>query len=296
MNTGLRIAIYGNPKAETPLLRSVADLIHILMPHCAAIDIVDDFYAVLSQLVSLPGLVKSVNNPLPGTDIIISIGGDGTFLRAVSWEGKGNVPIAGLNAGHLGYLTGWTLQEKDEFARAILQKDYRVNHRSLIKIETEGFDGIEWPYALNEVAVLKENSSNMISVRAEIDGNYLADYYADGLIVSTPTGSTGYNLSVGGPILEPQLPAWIISPVAAHALNMRPLVVSDQLHLRLEAKSRTDNVLLSLDGRSVSLPDKVALTLTKAPFTMPVVRRSHTTFADTLRDKLFWGVSKAPKG
>lgn len=130
----------------------------------------------------------------------------------------------------------------------------------------------------------------MIDVKAEIDGHYLADYQGDGLIVATPTGSTGYNLSTGGPILEPQLPVWVLSPVAPHSLNMRPLVVSAASCLHLVVNSRSSHVLLSMDGRSVSIPSGTSLTITAAPFSMPVVRPSGSIFATTLREKLYWGL------
>lgn len=286
----LNIALFGNPTGGDETFPSVVALIDALAPLCRGIEVERDFYRRLQRSEnSLPG-VTAVERPSAATDIIISIGGDGTFLRAVRWEGEGRIPVAGLNGGHLGYLTGWTLDEIPEFVKALVEEDYRVERRSMIKVETASLPAKGWPYALNEVAVLKESSATMIGVRAEISGNYLADYDGDGLIVATPTGSTGYNLSVGGPVLEPELPAWILSPVAAHSLTMRPLVVSEESELRLVAHSRTGRVLLSLDGRSIVIPEDEEVRLVKAPFTMPIVRRRVVTFADTLREKLYWGL------
>lgn len=291
MSDKLHIAIFGNPLADDYALRHTNDLIGMLAVGGCSIDIEATFHDCLAAKSELHESVRRVDTPDADTDMIISIGGDGTFLRAVSWEEVGLIPIAGLNGGHLGYLTGWTLDEIPEFVHALSEGNYRAERRSMIKVESEVLRGEDyWPYALNEVAVLKESSATMISVSAEINDAYLTVYDADGLIAATPTGSTGYNLSVGGPILEPSLPAWVLSPVAAHSLNMRPLVVSDDSRLRLLPRSRTHRVLLSLDGRSISVPDNVPLLLTKASFTMAVVRPADTTFADTLREKLYWGV------
>ncbi len=264
-----------------------------LLEDCSSfIDIEKEFYDSLSGEIDMPESVRRVDCPDSTSDILISVGGDGTFLRAVSWQGDSGVPVAGLNGGHLGYLAGWTLKEIPEFVEAICCGGYRVEQRSLLKVEAEKsiLPASEWLYALNEVALLKESTATMIGVSAEIDGRFLADYDGDGLIVATPTGSTGYNLSVGGPILGPRIPAWVVSPVAPHSLNMRPLVVSDSSVLRLVAHSRTSHVLLCLDGRSISIPDNVAIRVSRAPFDIPVVRPAATTFSDTLRRKLYWGL------
>lgn len=289
MSSQLHIALYGYSNAGVSAFQSAELLINLLRPHCASIECFKDFY----QKLSCGDDVKPVESPSDTTDIIISIGGDGAFLHAVSWEGKGKIPIAGLNGGHLGYLTGWTLKEIDNFAQAIIEGNYKIEERSLIEVESESLVPDFWPYALNEASILKESSATMISVKAEKDGMRLTEYDADGLIVSTPTGSTGYNLSVGGPILEPELQAWVVSPVAAHSLNMRPLVISDTSVLKLSASSRTENVMLSLDGRTLVIPCSEPVYLRKAPFKMKVIRKKDATFLATLREKLYWGLSES---
>lgn len=272
---------------------AVSRLLSLLAPHCNTIAIEAIYHDRLkANAIPLPPAVRRVAQPPADTDIIVSVGGDGTFLRAVEWEGGGHIPVAGLNGGHLGYLTGWTLGETDTFVSAIAAGDYHVEQRALIEVECDALPA-PVPYALNEVAVLKEGSSNMISITANIDGKYLTDYNGDGLIVSTPTGSTGYNLSVGGPILEPQLPAWVLSPVAPHALTMRPLVVSAHSLLTLSLHARTPLLRVSIDGRSFSVPDGTTVTLRNAPLTMPVVRPADSTFASTLREKLLWGMDRS---
>ena len=226
-------------------------------------------------------------------DFIVSLGGDGTFLRAAAWSGASGVPVAGVNMGHLGYLAAFTPSELRALPRLLAGGHYHLQRRSLLEVRfpervalPDGF----WPYALNEVAFLRLATASMIDVMVEIDGRRLATYSGDGLIVSTPTGSTGYNLSVGGPLIQPGVEAWSISPIAPHALTMRPLVVSDRSILSIRTMSRTRSFRFSLDSRTVSLPAKTRIEIRKAPFAINVVLREGRTFAEALRDKLHWGV------
>ena len=226
-------------------------------------------------------------------DFIVSLGGDGTFLRAAAWSGASGVPVAGVNMGHLGYLAAFTPSELRALPRLLAGGHYHLQRRSLLEVRfpervalPDGF----WPYALNEVAFLRLATASMIDVMVEIDGRRLATYSGDGLIVSTPTGSTGYNLSVGGPLIQPGVEAWSISPIAPHALTMRPLVVSDRSVLSIRTMSRTRSFRFSLDSRTVSLPAKTRIEIRKAPFAINVVLREGRTFAEALRDKLHWGV------
>lgn len=226
-------------------------------------------------------------------DFIVSLGGDGTFLRAAAWSGASGVPVAGVNMGHLGYLAAFTPSELRALPRLLAGGHYHLQRRSLLEVRfpervalPDGF----WPYALNEVAFLRLATASMIEVMVEIDGRRLATYSGDGLIVSTPTGSTGYNLSVGGPLIQPGVEAWSISPIAPHALTMRPLVVSDRSVLSIRTMSRTRSFRFSLDSRTVSLPAKTRIEIRKAPFAINVVLREGRTFAEALRDKLHWGV------
>jgi NAD+ kinase len=170
---------------------------------------------------------------------------------------------------------------------------YKIETRSLIEVTSSRKEAIiDWNYALNEVAILKQDTSSMISVATKVNDVDLATYLGDGLIIATPTGSTGYNLSVGGPIVEPTAPNWIISPIAAHSLTMRPLVVGDSHELTITTTSRATNYRVSLDGRSVTLPVGSTIKLRKAPFVTKVVQRTKHNFGETLRNKLLWGVDK----
>lgn len=222
--------------------------------------------------------------------LAISIGGDGTFLRTAQWVGNKGIPILGINTGHLGYLADAQIAEGTDILDDIINNRYKIEERSLIETCCGSSDFDKWQYALNEVAILKQDTASMISVKTEINGTELATYLGDGLIIATPTGSTGYNLSVGGPIIEPCAPIWAISPIAAHSLTMRPLVVSNDSILSITTTSRASNYLLSIDGRSTTLPAGTTITLKKAPFTIKVAQRLNHHFTDTLRSKLFWGI------
>lgn len=229
-------------------------------------------------------------------DMAVSIGGDGTFLRTARWIGRRETPILGINSGHLGYLSDVSLTDSAAVIDEIAAGSLKVESRALIQVMAFGehFDDpaglMRYPYALNEVAVLRHDTASMISVGAVLDGFPLAVYQADGLLVSTPTGSTAYNLSVGGPIIAPSARCWAISPVAPHALTMRPMVVTDNSELMLKVDSRVPFYRLSLDGHSLTLPLGVKLKLSRAPFaTRILVCRSHN-FAGTLRTKLLWGI------
>lgn len=221
-------------------------------------------------------------------EIALSIGGDGTFLRTAQWVSPFGIPILGINAGHLGYLADFT-------PASFLESDLsalRVEERMMLRIESSAALPDDFvPFAVNEVALLRKDTASMISVKAWLDSHELTTYRGDGLIVSTPTGSTGYNMSVGGPIIEPTAPVIVISPVAPHALAMRPLVVNDSSAIYLTADSRADGCLLSLDSRIVRIPVRSRIAVSRADFPLRVVQRAGYDFVETLRTKLHWGQS-----
>lgn len=229
---------------------------------------------------------KVVDSPAFAADVAVSIGGDGTFLRTSIWVGDKQIPILGINAGHLGYLSAADITDLPALAPVLLNGGYATENRSLIEVVSPGLG--DWPYALNEVVVSKEESSSMIVADTHINGHPLAAYRADGLIISTPTGSTAYNLSVGGPIIQPSAPVWAIAPVAAHSLGMRPLVVADTSEIAVTVEGRARTCRVSLDGRAHSLPIGSTISLRKAPFSIRLVSLPGRTFADRLRDKLHW--------
>lgn len=221
-------------------------------------------------------------------DIALSIGGDGTFLRTAQWAAPFGVPILGVNAGNLGYLADFT---PETFLSSRLN-DVAIEPRMMLKVECSAKLPDDFiPYAVNEVALLRKDIASMISVHARLNDNELTTYRGDGLIVSTPTGSTGYNMSVGGPIIEPTAPVMVISPVAPHALTMRPLVVDASSEIYMTADSRADGCLLSLDSRVLPVPIDSRVTVSKADFPLRVVHRRGYGFVSTLRSKLLWGQS-----
>ncbi|MDR2498761.1 MAG: NAD kinase [Tannerellaceae bacterium] len=226
---------------------------------------------------------------VPCLDMAVSVGGDGAFLRTAARINKHGVPILGINAGRLGFLADTSGDELEDTLNEIADKRYTVEDRSLLRIY-EGCEFVKgYNFALNEVAILKRDTSSMLSIHASIDNDFLATYMADGLIIATPTGSTAYSLSVNGPIIVPQSASLVISPVAPHSLNVRPLVIPDGSLISLVIESRSEFFLVALDGRSEVVPAGSRLTVGKADYRVKVVKRYGQTFYSTLRDKLMWG-------
>lgn len=229
---------------------------------------------------------------LISADAAISIGGDGTFLSTAAQIGNSNIPILGINTGHLGFLADVSPDAIRLSLEALCAGDYIIEERKVLAVSKNGQLSANYPYALNEVAILKHDNSSLIDIETRIDGHFLTNYLADGLIISTPTGSTAYSLSVGGPILEPQSRTICLSPVAPHSLSVRPVVVHDSVEIHLKIHSRSHNFLLSCDGHSESLPDTTYIDIRCAPHTIRVIKIEHKHFFDTLREKMMWGIDQ----
>ncbi|MDE6028458.1 MAG: NAD(+)/NADH kinase, partial [Muribaculaceae bacterium] len=195
-----------------------------------------DFSLYLDSVGVDAGDVFVVEEFPRGVECVVSIGGDGTFLQAAQWVGRRETPILGINTGHLGFLASYSLDDTEELLNVVAAGRWRLERRAVIEVSCHAMPDGFWPYALNEVAVLKGETASMVNVHAEIDGYFLADYMSDGLVVATPTGSTAYNLSLGGPILQPTLSCLVLSPIAAHSLTMRPLVVSGDSRIVLTTR------------------------------------------------------------
>ena len=223
-------------------------------------------------------------------DFILSVGGDGTLLETVTFVKKKEIPILGINAGRLGFLATTPREKITESLDALFTGDFRYDDRSLIRLESEEdiFNGLN--FGLNEFTILKKDTSSMIVVHTYIDGEYLNSYWADGLIVSTPTGSTGYSLSCGGPLVLPQSNNFIIAPVSPHNLNVRPIIVSDNSVISFKIEGRGKNVLVSLDSRSKTVPASITLKVKKESFKARLVEVQGYNFLETLRNKLNWGL------
>lgn len=289
-NQRLKFAIFGNShqKARLPYIKL---LLKQLKEHDCAIAIEKEFLSFLER--ELGEDVKAdeeINNAKFEANYAISVGGDGTFLSTAAWIRDKNIPVIGINTGHLGFMADARASDAGKIIDGISQGQFMIEKRSLLRLCVEGGGLNVYPVALNEVAILKHEDSSMISINTSIDDHFLATYRADGLLVSTPTGSTGYPLSVGGPIIRPTTHAVCLTPVAAHSLNVRPIVLDDKITIRMTVRSRNHKFLVSVDGRSQSLKEDAELCIRKAPYYLNVLKMNKTNYFDTLRQKLHWGV------
>lgn len=223
---------------------------------------------------------------------LFSLGGDGTFLKSFMTAKNNSLPIVGINSGRLGFLSDISRDEIDKALDCILAGNYIIDERTALELEIEHEQSVEILYALNEVTVTKLDSAAMINIHAYVNGEFLNTYWADGLIIATPTGSTAYSLSVGGPILTPDSENFVISPIAPHNLTVRPVVVPDHHSITLQVEGRGLQFLTSVDSKSEALYFSVILKIRKAPFKVKTVRLKDHSFFSTLRNKLMWGVDK----
>ncbi len=288
----IHVALFGSRHQRN--IQAVETLIGALLSHGRSISLSIEarFHSYLKPLLTIPDEVDVFSSISTPPDIALSLGGDGTFLRVAKMLCRHDTPIMGVNTGHLGYLSCADIEHPDSLVADILARNYRVEPRALLKVTYSGMISNHPFYALNEVAVLRRDTASMITIDATLDDEPLAAYRGDGLIISTPTGSTGYNLSVGGPIVAPETPCWIISPIATHSLNMRPLVVPNDAEIRLAAQARSESMLLSLDGKATVLPIDTRIHIARATFDTLVVHRGDQSFVKTIRTKLLWGASQ----
>lgn len=290
----MKIALFGNVYRKESLVQ-IKELLHILEEKEIEVIIDEPFYKFLqSEGVTSSTIKEKINQESEFiADFALSIGGDGTFLNTACRIGDKNIPILGINTGRLGFLADVSGDEIRPAIEELLNDEYFIEQRSVIQLKTETENSFKCQsFALNEIAVLKQDSSSMIAIDVYINNEFLSTYQADGLILATPTGSTAYSLSVGGPLLVPQTNNLILSPVAPHSLHIRPLVIPDTWTVCLEVKSRTNSFLVSLDGRAEVFEQPCKLTISKAGHTIKVVKRIQHTFFNALRNKLLWGVDK----
>ena len=286
----LRFAIFGNvyqPRKSD----SIQQILSFLSRQNAEIMVEREFYEYLTTTRHID---VHADHLIEGTgfdaDFALSLGGDGTFLKTAHFVGDKHIPVVGVNMGRLGFLADVSPAEIEIVLQSLFRGDYEVEDRTVIQVETDGEPLSVCPKALNDIAVLKRDDASMISIRTCVDGEHLVTYQADGLIVSTPTGSTAYSLSNGGPVLVPQTGVLCLTAVAPHSLNIRPVVVSDSAVITLTVESRSHNFLIAVDGRSAKCDEQVRLTIRKAPYKICVVKRSGQKFYSTLREKMMWGV------
>ena len=288
-STPLTFAIFGN-EYQIHKSASISKILGCLEKHEADVCIDKAFYDFLvkRQLIDLPD-VRVFSDSQFDADFVISMGGDGTLLKAASRVGDKQIPIIGVNMGRLGFLAGVMPCDIEDMVNDIFNGEYVLDRHAAIQVEVEGTILRENPLALNDIAVLKRDNASMISIRTCVNGEFLTNYLADGLIVATPTGSTAYSLSNGGPVIVPQTGILCLTPVAPHSLNARPVIISDDSVISLEVESRSHNFLVAIDGRSENLADDMRLTIRKASTDILIVKRKESRYFSTLRKKLMWG-------
>lgn len=285
----MKFAIFGN-KHQTKKSRSIEQLFNAIAKHgdCFAID--KPFYDFLcSENVPVPTPDEIITDNNFIADIVISFGGDGTLLRTASRIGKKNIPILGINAGRLGFLTTTSNKDIDSILEKIHNNEYEIEHRSLIEAITHGEELKNYPFALNEIAIMKHDSSSMMTIEATLNDSDKISYQADGLIVATPSGSTGYSLSVGGPIIAPEANVLVLTPIAPHSLSARPLVIGDDTTVGIKVYSRSNNYLIAIDGRNESCNEATTITVRKASYKQLIIRNQGHSFIHNLQEKLMWG-------
>ena len=285
----LRFALFGNIY-QTKKSASIQKVLSCLSEHGAELYVDMEYYYFLkdNQRIDV-NAAKIFTDDDFQADFVISMGGDGTFLKAASRVREKMIPILGVNMGRLGFLADVSPGDIERCVEAIYQDDFSIENRALIKVETDGEPLEGYDCALNDVAILKRDTASMISIHASINGDHLTTYQADGLVVSTPTGSTAYSLSNGGPIIVPGTKVFSMTAVAPHSMNIRPIVLSDSSEITLPVESRSHNFLIAIDGRSEKCKEGTRLTLRRAPYDVKVVKRSGRRYFNTLREKMMWG-------
>lgn len=289
----MKIAILGKP-FDDEAAPFVQKLLDELATRQADIHIGETFRTYLDNRLRLPAGTTAFRrgDSLRGTQFVLSIGGDGTLLDTVTYVGSLQIPILGIHTGRLGFLATITPDMVPQAIDSLYKGHFVIEERSLIHVDTDPDAFGSLSFGLNEFSILKSDSASMIVVHTYIDGEYLNSYWADGLVVATPTGSTGYSLSCGGPVMLPQTNNFIIAPVCPHNLNVRPLVVSDRSVISFEIEGRSNNYMLSLDSRSVPVDASVQIAVRRENFNARLVKLNHVNFLSTLRSKLNWGLDR----
>jgi NAD+ kinase len=287
----MKIAVYGQNYIKDNTQEAVEKLLDFLLEKKVDVFFESDFIKTQNSTIqenTASNVFKKLDNSF---DLLISVGGDGTILRAITLVRDLGIPIVGINTGRLGFLATIQTDEIESAMNEILKGDYKISERSLLSVSTEpkNDDISETHFALNEIAISRKNTTSMITVETHLNDEYLTSYWADGLILSTPTGSTGYSLSCGGPVITPEAKNFALTPIAPHNLSARPLIIPDNTKVTLRVNGREDQFLMSLDSRIITLPNTTTVTVKKAKFVIKMVELLDKAFLATLRKKLLWG-------
>lgn len=290
----MRVGIYGK-SFDDSFIPNIQVLFNTMKFYGWEIMVYEPFMAFLDPRISMdinPDTFKRHEDVVGKLDILLSVGGDGTFLETISIVRDSGIPILGINTGRLGFLASTSKDNIKSSLQDIKDGRYRLQTRTLLTLEAEDELFGDENYALNELTVHKKETSSMITIHTYIGDLYLNSYWADGLIVATPTGSTAYSLSCGGPIMVPGATDFVITPIAPHNLNVRPVVVPDSRTIRLKIEGRGSNFLCSLDSRSVTIDSSIELIVKKADFEIQAIQTEGQNFLNTIRNKMMWGLDR----
>ena len=288
----MKIAIYGL-SGDNISKKIFLELLSIAKKHDIELVVEKEFSSIISDKNSSNKIFINHKDLNSTYDLMITIGGDGTLLRSITYVRDLGIPIMGINTGRLGFLATLKQEMLNSELNKILFGEYDIKERSLLEVSVNNNTNFsDFNYALNEVSVGRKNTTSMIEIKTVLDGEYLNTYWADGLIISTPTGSTGYSLSCGGPIMSPSSQTFSITPIAPHNLNARPLIISDETIIELSVKGREESHLLSLDSKIISLENSTVIKIKKASFKIKLASLQNISFYKTLRNKLLWGEDK----
>ncbi len=291
----MKVAVFGTLVSDefVPVLQ---EFFQFLEEHKIEVQLYKPFYTHLVEDLRTTTYYSSFFHSYSDFDednkFIFSVGGDGTFLKSVLQIRNFSIPVIGVNSGRLGFLADISEDQVHNALNNIFTGNYKVDERSMLEVQFSDRENLDFNFALNEMAVLKTDNSSMLNITAYIDGEFLNNYWADGLIIATPTGSTAYSLSVGGPILTPNSKNFVITPLAPHNLTIRPIVVPDNCEIKLRVEGRGTNYLTSLDSRSVSVEFSTLLKINKAAFKLKTLQLPLQPFFNTLRTKLMWGIDR----
>ena len=285
----MKVGIFGN-NFQIEKQNSIQTLFDKLHELRMKIYVERSFYNYLTEQFSFTPVVDGlIDSEQLALDMVISLGGDGTFLHTAAWVGRQGIPILGINMGRLGFLADINTEDIETTLDEISRQGYAIEERSVLELKSIPFFTGEYNYALNEIAIVKRDTSSMIKINTCLNKEFLTNYLGDGLLIATPTGSTAYSMSVNGPIIIPQANNFVLSPVAPHSLNVRPLVIPEDFCIRMKVETRNHNFLVALDGRSEIYPSGSEFFIQKANFTIKLVKPYPQSFYETLRRKLMWG-------
>lgn len=288
----MKVAIYSRLQKEKSTRCAINFLSLISKKEQAEIVLEKSFYENIKS--NLTNKHKTFTTLDDSFDVFVSIGGDGTILRAITFIKDLNIPIVGINTGRLGFLATVQTNELEQAIDRIFSKNYRITERTLLEVETTPSNPkiSSFNFAFNELTVSRKNTASMITINTHLNDEYLTSYWSDGLIISTPTGSTGYSLSCGGPVIIPNATSFVITPIAPHNLSARPLVIDDSTVIKLKVDGRENEHFISLDSRIATLENNTEISIKKAPFTIKMIEFQNESFLNTLRQKLLWGEDK----